>query len=132
MSTVMTSPKDAVLGVYDAFARGDIELLTSCLSPDIVWHESGENPLAGQHVGVDGVLGLFGSIMERTQNTFRADFVDLAVDGEIVYAYHRSRGERDGRAYDIPDILRCKVQDGRVTEVWLFCHDQAAEDQLFA
>jgi uncharacterized protein len=132
MSTVTTSPRDVVSDMYDAFSQGDVERLTSHMSPHVVWHESGRHPLAGQHVGVEGVLGFFGAIMERTQGTFRADLVHLAVDGEIVYAYHRSRGERDGRAYDIPDILRCTVQDGLVTDVRLFCHDQGAEDALLA
>jgi uncharacterized protein len=132
METTMHTPTRTVQGVYDAFAAGDMDQITRLFAPDIVWVECGDHPLAGEHVGVEAVLGFFGAIMERTQGTFRADLKHLTGDRDVVYAFHRSRGERDGRTYDIPDVLRCEVKDGQVTRVQLFCGDQPAQDALLA
>lgn len=132
MQNTTNTPTRTVQGVYDAFAAGDMDQITRLFEPDVVWVECGDHPLAGEHAGVEAVLGFLGSIMQRTQGTFRADLQHLAGDGDVVYALHRSRGERDGRTYDIPDVLRWEVRDGQVARVQLFCGDQPAEDALFA
>jgi ketosteroid isomerase-like protein len=132
MQTTTNTPTQTVQGVYDAFAAGDMDRIRGLFAPDIVWVERGSHPLAGEYVGAEAVLGFFGAIMQHTQGTFRADLQHLVGDRDVVYALHRSRGERDGRIYDIPDVLRCEVTDGQVTRVQLFCGDQPAEDALFA
>ena len=43
---------------YEAFAKGDMETLRSELfQPDIVWHQGGDNPTAGDYDGAEQVVG---------------------------------------------------------------------------
>ncbi|MFL6230711.1 MAG: nuclear transport factor 2 family protein [Pyrinomonadaceae bacterium] len=51
---------DAVRGVYDAFAKGDIPAVLGFLSPDIEWTETEGFPYGGTYVGPNAVLeGVF-------------------------------------------------------------------------
>jgi len=43
---------------YDAFASGDMDTRRELFDPQIVWHFAGRSPLAGDHRGVDAVLGV--------------------------------------------------------------------------
>ena len=51
--------EDLIRQGYDAFSSGDMDTLRELFHPDIVWHASGRSQLAGDHQGVDTVLGLF-------------------------------------------------------------------------
>ena len=51
---------DAVRGVYEAFAKGDIPAVLGLLSPDIEWTEAEGFPYGGTYTGPDAVLsGVF-------------------------------------------------------------------------
>ncbi len=63
--------EDLVRKGFDAFARGDVDTLRELFDQDAVWHAPGRNPLAGDHLGVDAILGFFARTMEVTGGTFR-------------------------------------------------------------
>ena len=51
---------DAVRGVYEAFARGDIQRVLDFLSPDVEWTEAEGFPYGGTYTGPEAVLsGVF-------------------------------------------------------------------------
>src|SRR2546421_12441701 len=51
---------DSVRGVYDAFAKGDIQTMLNFLSPDVEWTEAEGFPYGGTYTGPDAVLsGVF-------------------------------------------------------------------------
>jgi hypothetical protein len=56
------------------------------------------SPLAGEHRGVDAVLGCFGRTMELTTGAFRAELHDLVVDDEHSVSLHLATGERGTNA----------------------------------
>jgi uncharacterized protein len=82
---------------YDAFAKGDMHTLRELFDPQIVWHFPGRSPLAGDHRGVDAVLGFFGRTMELTAGTFRAEPHDVVADDLHSVGMHLATGEREGR-----------------------------------
>jgi uncharacterized protein len=67
---------------YDAFAHGDLEALREFMAPDVVWHEPGRGPLAGDHKGPEGVLALLGELRARSCGTFAIEIVDLLANAE--------------------------------------------------
>ena len=73
---------------YDAFAKGDMDTLRELFDPGIVWHFPGRSPLAGDHRGVDAVLGFFGRTMELTAGTFRAELHDVVGDDRHAVGMH--------------------------------------------
>src|SRR6266545_3137154 len=86
--------EDLVRRGYDAFAKGDTDTLRELFDPGIVWHLPGRSLIAGDHRGVDAVLGFFGRTMELTAGTFRADLHDVVADDQhtVVDAHVIPRG----------------------------------------
>jgi uncharacterized protein len=62
-----------------------MQTLRELFHPDIVWHAPGRSRLAGDHQGVDAVLGFFGRTMELTGGAFRVEVHDvLASHGSLI------------------------------------------------
>jgi SnoaL-like domain len=78
-----------------------MDTLRELFDPQIVWHFPGRSPLAGDHRGVDAVLGFFGRTMELTAGTFRAELHDVVADDLHSVGMHLATGEREGRGWKI-------------------------------
>jgi ketosteroid isomerase-like protein len=116
---------------YVAFSQGDMETLREVFHPDLVWHSPGRSQLAGDHRGVDAVLGFFGRTMELTGGTFRIELHDVVANDEHVVGLNSVAAERDGKTLNGRNALVFHVRDGRATEVWQFWADQYAADEFF-
>jgi len=116
---------------YDAFSRGDMETLREVFHPQLVWHSPGRNQLAGDHRGVEAVLGFFGRTMELTGGTFRVEVHDVVASDEHVVGLNSVAAQRDGKTLNGRNALVFHVRDGRATEVWQFWEDQYAADEFF-
>jgi ketosteroid isomerase-like protein len=123
--------EDVVRRGYDAFSSGDIQMLRELFDPDVVWHTPGRSQLAGDHRGVDAVLGFFGRTMELTGGTFRVEVHDVVANDEHVVGLHEVIAERDGKTLRDRNVLVFHVHDGRTREVWQFWTDQYAADAFF-
>ena len=124
--------EDLVRRGYDAFSRGDMQTLRELFDPDIVWHAPGRSQLAGDHQGVDTVLGYFGKTMELTGGNFQVEVHDVVANDEHAVDLNTVHAERNGRTLQDNNSLVFHVRDGRVTEVWQYWTDQDAADELFA
>ena len=127
----MHPDEEVVRRGYDAFSRGDMQALRELFDPDIVWHTPGRSQLAGDHRGVDAVLGFFGRTMELTGGTFRIELHDVVANDEHVVGLHTVTAEREGKTLQDRNILVFHVRDGRTSEVWQFWTDQYAADAFF-
>jgi len=116
---------------YQAFATGDVATLNELFADDIVWHAPGRSQLAGDHQGVDAVLGYFGRTMELTGGAFRVEVHDVVANDEHAVGLNTVHAERAGRTLEDNNTLVFHVRDGRATEVWQYWADQYAADELF-
>jgi ketosteroid isomerase-like protein len=123
--------EDLVRRGYDAFSSGDVQTLRELFDPDIVWHALGRSQVAGDHRGVDAVLGYFGQTMELTGGTLRVEVHDVVANDEHAVGLHSVHAERAGKTLDDNNTLVFHVRDGKVTEVWQYSSDQYAADELF-
>jgi ketosteroid isomerase-like protein len=124
--------EDLIRRGYDAFSRGDMDTLRELFHPDIVWHAPGRSQLAGDHQGLDTVLGYFGRTMELTGGSFRVEVHDVVANDEHAVGLNSVHAERDGRTLEDHNTLVFHVRAGKVTEVWQFWSDQYAADDLFS
>jgi ketosteroid isomerase-like protein len=82
---------------YEAFNTADASTLISLMAHDVVHHVPGSSPLAGEHKGIDAVLGYYAALGEATDGTFRADLIDCHADGRgHVIAVHQLTASRNG------------------------------------
>jgi len=127
------SAMDAVGKYGAAMAAGDMEALGSVFATDAVWHQPGQNPLSGDHVGPDAIVAHLGRFMELSAGTFTLETESATEAGALVAATVRFRAERAGRpALDQHGVDVFRVSDGLIAEVWLIGEDQAAEDRFWA
>jgi uncharacterized protein len=67
------------------------------MDPDSVWHAPGRNPLAGDHRGVDAILGYFARTIELTGGTFRTELHDVVANDEHAVSLFVARASARGR-----------------------------------
>ena len=117
---------------FDAFNSGDVNTLRELFHQDAVWHAPGRNPVAGDHQGVEAILGFFARTMERTGGTFRVELHDVVANDEHAVAIYVSRGQREERTLDNKNVLVSHIRNGRLTETWQLSEDQYAADEFLA
>jgi ketosteroid isomerase-like protein len=126
---------DNVQFVQDAFVtfnQADVEGLTKIIADDAVQHMPGNGRYAGDHVGRDAILAMYGGLGEATGGTFRAELGDVAaVDDRTVTAQYRATGTRDGATLDSPRSITFTIEDGRIVDLLDQDDDVAAWDRFF-
>jgi ketosteroid isomerase-like protein len=128
----MTHPnEELVRRAFDAFATGDVDTLRGLMDHDSVWHAPGRNPLAGDHRGVEAILGYFARTMELTGGTFRSELHDVVANDEHVVSLFVGRGQREGKSLEARNVLVSHVRNGKLAETWLYPGDQYAADEFF-
>jgi hypothetical protein len=129
----MTHPnEELVRRAFDAFASGDVETLRGLIDPGSVWHAAGRNRLAGDHRGVEAILGYFARTMELTGGTFRTELHDVVANDEHAVSLFMARGQRDGKTLGARNVLVTHVRNGKLGETWLFSGDQYAADEFLS
>lgn len=132
MTTVHTTPMDAVSAYGAAMAAGDLDGVRAVLADDAVWHQPGANPLSGDHVGPDAILAHLARFMQLSHGTFTLETESAVPAGDLVVTTIRFAAQRDGLTpldQRGADVFR--VADGRIAEVWLISEDQATEDAFW-
>ncbi|CBG71445.1 MULTISPECIES: nuclear transport factor 2 family protein [Streptomyces] len=129
----MTSTNiDIARTYFQAVQTGDMAALGELLDEAIVWHQPGANQFSGEHKGQGAVFQMLGGMMEASQGTFAIDKIhSLSGNGDLVAATIHFTGRRGdtSMAMDGVDLLR--IQNGKITEMWLFSGDQNAEDAFW-
>lgn len=117
---------------FQAVQTGDMAALGELLDADIVWHQPGANQFSGDHKGQGAVFQMLGGMMQASGGTFAIDKIHtLMGNGDLVAATIHFTG-RNGDAsmgMDGVDVLR--IDNGKITEMWLFSAEQAAEDAFW-
>jgi len=117
---------------YAAFAAGDLATLERLFSPDVVWHEPGQNPISGSYKGWPEVLRLLTSYAERSGGTFKAELSDVLVNDRRAISIAQVTGSRDGRRLDQGDHLLADFDGDRIVEARVLYHDQQAVDAFWS
>ncbi len=127
------SASDTV-GRYGAAAStGDLTGLAATLSPDVVWHQPGDNPLSGDHVGPEAVVAHLGRFMELSGGTFALSTESVTDAGALVATTVRFTASRPGHPdLDQRGVDVFRVVGDRIAEVWLISEDQDAEDAFWS
>ncbi len=118
---------------FSALSAGDFETLGSLLSDKVVWHQPGKGLLSKTYNGKQELFPLFGKFMEISEGTFKIDSVsNIMANGDYVIAIlNFSAQKKNGQKISMPGTDLMKIEDGKITEVFLFSGDQSAEDKFW-
>ena len=114
-----SSEIDVVRGVYDAFARRDVEGALAFISEDVEFMPSGTNSLVGRtepYRGHDGLRQYFADAAEVWEDlTLHADDFRAAAGGVIVFG--RVEGTVKGEPFRARAIWVWRVRDGKAVSM---------------
>ena len=117
---------------YDAFAAGDLESLADVFADDVVWHEPGRSPVAGDHKGRTGIIEFLQRLRELSGATISVELIDVMVNAERAVAAQRLTAHTDDRELDVIDALDFEIHNSRITEVSVYQQDAYAFDEFWS
>lgn len=118
---------------YEAFSRGDMATLSELFAQDILWHEAGgaSTPIAGDFKGQEAVFGLFGQLIELT-NEFQVTLEEIVADDRQAVAIHEVYARRGATTYRCREAIVFHLLEGKVTDAWHTVPDTEAYDMFWA
>lgn len=114
------------------YAGGSVQAVLDLLAEDIVWHVPGTSPIAGDHRGREGVAAYFEHRRELASATMVMHPGPLLADGDAVVQLVDGTAELGGRQVEWRTAGVYRIEDGRVSEVWLVPLDLAVFDRLWS
>jgi uncharacterized protein len=117
---------------YDAFARGDTAVFPELFAADATWTHQGHSQVAGDHTGLEAILGFFGRSMELSQGTLKIEVDDVVANDDRAFVMAHHTANANGRVLDDHQIHVFEIgQDGRVLHVTQYLGDQVAVDAFW-
>ena len=117
--------------VYAAFGSGDVQTAGSYWTSDAVHHYPGNNPLSGEHKGLDESIAFANKIWELTEGKLRMDVVEIGASDGHAFALLQTHYERKGQVLDMPFINVARIEDGKIAEFWTYPNDVYATDAFW-
>ena len=122
-----------IRAAYEHFTEGGyVEQAAALFSEDVVWRLPGRGPLAGDHRGIEAVVGAIREFERRAAGTLRVEVYDILANDTHAVALLRAIGNRAGKRYEALEIDVSHVRDGKITEFWSFSEDQDATDEFWS
>lgn len=107
--------------MYDAYARGDLELSLSLLDPEIEFSQPEGEPGGGTYFGHEGVARAFAS-WTGVWDDYRVEVQELTDLGEHVLARtcHHGRGKASG-----------VTVERQIFQLWTVRHDRVVRARMY-
>ena len=123
---------DIAKAYIKAVQTNDQATLGSLISPDVIWHQPGNNQFSGMHRGMAKVGPMLGKMTEASKGTFAITRADhYMANGDWVAITIEFVGERDSLKLKQPGVDLIRIEGGKIVEVRLFSSDQAQEDAFW-
>ncbi|HEV7420724.1 MAG TPA: nuclear transport factor 2 family protein [Mycobacterium sp.] len=104
----------------EAVVDGDRKSLASLFSDDFVFHLRGPFATAGDHLGVDGILGAIGPVFDATGGDVKLEQqFCVGVDGWVAEWEHAVLG-RHHKTLESDNAFVYRFAGDRVAEMWMF------------
>jgi len=124
--------ESVVRHAYKEFEAGDLDLLAVVMAHDVVWHEPGRSPLAGDYKGPKAVLEFLDQLRARSGGTFKIEVVDVLSESERAVVLQRETASRNGRTLDVVAAVDFEIHHGKITEVTVYQADTYQFDEFWA
>jgi ketosteroid isomerase-like protein len=100
----------------------DHDALARIFTDDLVFHLRGPHPMAGEHAGLGGFLGVLGSVFEMTDGKITLDQqFCVATDGWAAEWEHATLGRpQDDKTLESRNAFVYRFDGDRIAEMWMF------------
>lgn len=129
----MKNENESIAAAYfQAIQTGNMAVLGTLISEQVVWHQPGTNQFSGERKGRGAVFEMLSAMMQSTAGTFAIEKVySIMGNGEMVAASIHFAGRRDGKSISMDGVDVLRIKDGVIVEMWLFSSDQTGEDAFW-
>jgi ketosteroid isomerase-like protein len=111
---------ETVNSMTEAIFNQDHDALAKIFTDDVVFHLRGPHPMAGDHDGVGGFLGVVGSFFEATNGQIELDQqFCIGTDGWAAEWEHATL-RRKGKTMESRNAFVYRFDDDRIAELWMF------------
>jgi len=117
---------------YQDFESGDLDLLSTVMAQDVVWHEPGRSSLAGDYKGPEAVLGFLRRLKEQSDGTFNIEILEVVSEPERAVVFQRETARRGTNVLDVIAAVDFEVHHSRITEVTVYQFDTYQFDEFWA
>jgi uncharacterized protein len=101
------------------------------LSPSIVWHVPGKNPVSGDYKGTKAYLE--GMVAKMTPiDEWVVDVENVMANGPLAVVAVRVKGLRKGHRVDLEGAHVLRIENDKVVEGWGFYENQEILDTFFS
>ena len=114
------------------YAGGDPEPLREMLTDDIVWHVPGRSPIAGDHEGIEAVMGYFHRRRALARASFRIEVRAVLGQDDIVMQLAGGTAELGGESVAWETVGVFRVREGRIAEGRLVPFDLYLFDRVWS
>lgn len=127
-----TDAARAVVERYrDAWVANDLTAMLDCYSDEFTLHYFGNNPFTGDHVGKESAIETLLEVAGRAPRSL--DAVDEILAGpDAALMVVRESISFGGETHQIRRVLRYRINDGRLTECWLYEENQDLIDRAWS
>jgi ketosteroid isomerase-like protein len=111
---------DTVNRMTGAIFEQDHDTLAKLFTDDFAFHLRGPHPMAGDHAGLGGLLGVIGSFFEATDGQIELDQqFCLGADGWAAEWEHATL-RRNGKTLESRNAFVYRFDEARIAEMWMF------------
>ena len=124
---------DVVDRMTKAIFDQDHDALASIFTDDLVFHLRGGHPMAGDHDGLGGFLGVLGSVFDMTGGKIDLDQqFCVGTDGWAAEWEHATLGRpRDDETVESRNAFVYRFEGDRIAEMWMFLGLMADQADAF-
>ena len=120
-----------VNSMTEAIFNQDHDTLAKIFTDDLVFHLRGPDPMAGDHAGVGGLLGVIGGWFEATNGQIELDQqFCLGADGWAAEWEHATL-RRNGNTLESRNAFVYRFEGDRIAEMWMFLGAPRDEAEAF-
>jgi ketosteroid isomerase-like protein len=125
----VTTVKSMTTAIFDQ----DHDALAKIFTDDLVFHLRGPHPMAGDHAGLGGFLGVLGSVFEMTDGKITLDQqFCLGSDRWAAEWEHATLGRPgDDETLESHNAFVYRFEGDRVAEMWMFLGVSPEEAEAF-
>jgi uncharacterized protein len=107
----------AVQGIYEAYARKDVDAFLAALDPEVELFQSDELPWGGTYHGREGALEFLQRLTGHVETTVDVRQFIVASDRIVEVGYSRGRTMQGATEFEIPEVHVWTMRDGKVIRV---------------
>ena len=109
----------------------DHDALAKIFTDDMVFHLRGPDPMAGDHKGVGGLLGVIGSWFEATNGQIELDQQFCIGADRWAAEWEHAKMGRNGNTLESRNTFVYRFDGDRIAEMWMFLGAPREEAEAF-